>query len=324
MRKELFTRWLTLLLVILLCTNWSTISQAKISDQSYQSGAYTGVGKGNNGIIIVEVVFDEQKITSIEVKDHSETPGISDVPIERIPRQVVEYQSLKIDAISGATNTSIAILEGIEDCVKQANGNVEALLIAPVPIKKAGSLIEKSADVIILGGGGSGITAAVAAAQEGASVIVVEKTAALGGNTILAGGKMNAVVPETQEGHVMTESQKAEVRRLSELPPKGPEMATWQDALRKQFDDYEKSGKTHLFDSIELHMIQTYVDGDYFGDPVLIESMCKHAPETYKWMEELGYEWNPESEIVIGALWPRSQHGLNYKSGIGFIDIYTR
>ncbi|MEG1863617.1 MAG: flavocytochrome c, partial [Oscillospiraceae bacterium] len=58
----------------------------------------------------------------------------------------------------------------------------------------------KVADVIVIGGGGAGLSAAISAFENGAkSVILIEKMAALGGNTIRAGGAMNAVNPEKQK-----------------------------------------------------------------------------------------------------------------------------
>ena len=38
-------------------------------------------------------------------------------------------QSLAVDTVAGATNTSKAILAAVEDCVKQAGGDVEALTV---------------------------------------------------------------------------------------------------------------------------------------------------------------------------------------------------
>ena len=48
-------------------------------------------------------------------------------------------------------------------------------------------------DVVVIGAGGAGLAAAITAEQNGANVIVVEKMAKVGGNTILAGGAVNAV-----------------------------------------------------------------------------------------------------------------------------------
>ena len=47
---------------------------------------------------------------------------------EKIPAQITEQQSLNIDAVTGATNTSKAILAAVEDCVNQAGGDAQALL----------------------------------------------------------------------------------------------------------------------------------------------------------------------------------------------------
>jgi urocanate reductase len=57
---------------------------------------------------------------------------------------------------------------------------------------------DRSADVIVVGAGGAGMSAAVSAAEKGASVIVLEKMPAIGGNTIMSGGGLNAADPERQ------------------------------------------------------------------------------------------------------------------------------
>ena len=85
---------------------------------TYTAGTYTAETNGNNGPVKVEVDFSDDAITAVRVTEHAETAGISDAPIERIPAEIVEKQSLSVDAISGATNTSKAILLAVEDCVK--------------------------------------------------------------------------------------------------------------------------------------------------------------------------------------------------------------
>ena len=112
--------------------------------------------------------------------------------------QIVELQGLGIDAVSGATLTSNAILDGVADCVKQAGGDVEALK-AVKPEITAAEDEELTADVVVIGAGGAGMAAAVTANQAGKSVIVVEKTANMGGNTALAGGALNAVDEGSEE-----------------------------------------------------------------------------------------------------------------------------
>ena len=68
--------------------------------------------------------------------------------------QIVELQGLGIDAVSGATLTSNAILDGVADCVKQAGGDVEALK-AVKPEVTAAEDEELTADVVVIGAGGA-------------------------------------------------------------------------------------------------------------------------------------------------------------------------
>ena len=93
----------------------------------YTAGTYTASAKGNNGDVTVSVTFSDTAITAVEVTAHGETAGISDAAIEKIPAAIVEGQTLAVDAVSGATNTSNAILTAVADCVSQAGGNPDAL-----------------------------------------------------------------------------------------------------------------------------------------------------------------------------------------------------
>ena len=79
------------------------------------AGTYTGVGDGRNGDIQVEVVVNENKIESVAVTAHEETPGISDPALEQIPAAIVEKQSLAVDTVAGATLTSEGILMAVEN-----------------------------------------------------------------------------------------------------------------------------------------------------------------------------------------------------------------
>lgn len=57
----------------------------------------------------------------------------------------------------------------------------------------------ETADVIVLGGGAGGLAAAISAAEAGAGrVLLLEKNERLGGDTLIAGGYFNAVIPERQ------------------------------------------------------------------------------------------------------------------------------
>lgn len=54
-------------------------------------------------------------------------------------------------------------------------------------------------DVLIAGAGAAGLSAAVTAAEQGASVLIAEKMPMIGGDTLISGGKYNAVDPKRQK-----------------------------------------------------------------------------------------------------------------------------
>lgn len=159
----------------------------------YTPGTYTATAQGLNGPLTLSVTFDAQSITEIKIGEHSETAGISDAPIERIPAAIIEGQTLAVDTVAGATFTSKAILAAVEDCVKQAGGDVEALKAAGGKAEVEKTAVTLDAEVLVAGGGIAGLTAAIAAADQGAKVTLIEKMPAVGGTTITAGAYFLAV-----------------------------------------------------------------------------------------------------------------------------------
>ncbi len=164
---------------------------------AYTAGTYTGEGQGNNGPIKVEVTFSEDQITGINVVEHGETPGICDPAMERIPAAILEQQSLAVDTVSGATNSSRGILAAIEAAAVQAGADVDALKAAPAEEAAVEKVVaEISTDVLVVGGGVAGFAAALSAKEQGADVIIIDKMAAVGGTTNLAGGLLISVNSE--------------------------------------------------------------------------------------------------------------------------------
>ncbi len=170
--------------------NTSEESSKKAEGGLYTPGIYSTIVTGMKEMTVT-VTFSEDAITTIEL-DHEETPGIGEPVCDSLPIQIIELQGLGIDAVAGATLSSMAILDGVADCVEQAGGDVAALKAVKPQIIDNGDE-ELTADVVVIGAGGAGMAAAVTANQEGKTVIVIEKTSNMGGNTTLAGGAFNAV-----------------------------------------------------------------------------------------------------------------------------------
>lgn len=79
----------------------------------------TGSGEGYNGDILVEVTREGDKITAVEVVDHSDTPGIAKRAISRVTGAIIEAQSTEVDTVAGATYTSEGIIQAVEDALSK-------------------------------------------------------------------------------------------------------------------------------------------------------------------------------------------------------------
>lgn len=217
---------------------------------TYTAGTYTAETNGNNGPVKLEVDFSDDAITAVRVTEHAETAGISDAPIERIPAEIVEKQSLSVDAISGATNTSKAILLAVEDCVKQAGGDPEALKGAADTAETV-EHEDMSADVVVVGGGIAGLAASISAAESGANVILVEKQAVVGGSGLLTaagfyGAETDAVPAEVETidemyNHILDmiaeggSLENVDVDRIRHLCESSPEIVKWLEGMGAEF-----------------------------------------------------------------------------------------
>ncbi|HON09362.1 MAG TPA: FMN-binding protein [Chitinispirillaceae bacterium] len=79
-------------------------------------GTYEGKFKAFPISVKVKVAVKDHKITSIEYIEHKSGNG---APAEKIQESVIEAQSLQVDAISGATYSSKAILNAISNALKK-------------------------------------------------------------------------------------------------------------------------------------------------------------------------------------------------------------
>lgn len=156
------------------------------SDIKYKAGTYTAKGSGKDGDVVVEVTFSSDRIESVKVIEHHDLAGIGELAIEDIPDKIVSEQNIAIDVVSGATYTSNAILRAVEDCVKQAGGDLDDLIKRKLTTPTKTEEVEY--DIVVVGAGAAGTAAALAASEEDVSVLLLEKTAQPMGASTFAGG----------------------------------------------------------------------------------------------------------------------------------------
>lgn len=194
--KKSLAMLMTLLFVLLGTTAWA---------QSYTAGVYTAQANGNNGPVTVEVEVSDAEILSVKVTEHAETAGLSDTPIERIPAKIVEGQTLAVDTVSGATNTSNAILKAAEDALAQAGADIEALKAVQEKDETEGETAERHVQALVIGAGGSGLAAAITLQEQGIETLVVDKMANAGGATALTGALINGGCSKQQAERGVTD-----------------------------------------------------------------------------------------------------------------------
>ncbi len=161
---------------------------------AFTAGTYTASAKGYNGNVTVNVTFSDTAVTAIEVTESSETAHVGDVAFEPMIADMLAANGSGVDSVSGATFSSAALRNAVNDAAEQAQcTNLNAFKANTVK-HTAQDPIEETYDVVIVGAGGAGMPAAAQAAQDGNTVVVLEKNAEMGGNTLVSGGAFQSVM----------------------------------------------------------------------------------------------------------------------------------
>lgn len=293
----------------------------KAAPLALKNGTFEGKAYGNNGWLTVEVTIKDNKITDIKTPGQRETKYLGDTAIREIGKDVLQYQTLNVDNIAGATVTSTALKTAIAQAIEKAGGDIAAFQ-KPVPekIKKVAGITKGSADLIIVGAGGAGLSAAVTAKDLGVkNVLVLEKMPVIGGNTLRCASAFNAADPERQKALLMTETLKEAVVKAISEKPVSEEHAKLMADVKAKYEAYLKSGSKTLFDCPEWHALQTYNGGDKVGHIPLIRQYSNNVLDTLHWMQSKGSPVMDRVSQGAGALWQRT-HQLDAPAGLGLID----
>ena len=162
-------------------------------------GTYTETGTGFGGEITVTTTVSENKIEDVQITGDHETENIGTFAVQMLGERILAAQSPNVDALTGATVTSNAILGAFKKTLTAAGADMSAF----APAEDKGKALKKyedlTTDIVIIGAGGAGMTAAINATQAGKDVILVEMMPYAGGNTTKATGGMNAAETHYQK-----------------------------------------------------------------------------------------------------------------------------
>ena len=160
--------------------------------------------------VVAHEYENEQMPIKVEISDNKiktqkeMIPGsLEETVFTKIPKEIINDQTLTVDAISGATHSVNGLLNAVEKVIEQAGGNPQDFKtetdkkVAPLKAntkkrlddsysfwrKKPNHVIkEYSTDFLIVGAGISGLAAAVQARQLDLNTIVIDKNGFVAGN----------------------------------------------------------------------------------------------------------------------------------------------
>ena len=111
------------LLAVIILSSCNTASLREIrASLPDMEGKYDGVYRGSYDLsgtpvkVTVDVTVQNQNITAVNIVRHVCSP--IGKKAEKITERIIERQSLDVDAVSGATGSSIAILKAIENALQ--------------------------------------------------------------------------------------------------------------------------------------------------------------------------------------------------------------
>ena len=102
---------------------------------TFQAGTYEVTTQGQNGDIRLSVTFSDSCITDIKVLDQHETPHIGDIVYDELIPQIIKANGTGVDALTGATVTSRALIKGVTEAANMAT-KTDRLLVWEVLVRE--------------------------------------------------------------------------------------------------------------------------------------------------------------------------------------------
>lgn len=159
---------------------------AQTSFTGFKPGSYSSSTDSIYGPVTVSVTVDQEKLTDLQVTEIHDTPGVGRYAAEILPERILVNNSVNVDAVSGATLTSMALISSVKKALKQASPSLPATMTKPVPFQ-APAQADFETDLLVIGGGIAGMSALQQASRAGLKTALVERNAFLGGDALVSG-----------------------------------------------------------------------------------------------------------------------------------------
>ena len=171
------------------------------AENLFTPGTYTAEEQGIFAPVKVQITVSENLITGVKIDATGETPELGGLAAGKLAASIMKAQTPNVDALSGATVTSNAIIKAATAALEEAGADISVLDANRRDGGDSGPKEEKTVDteIVVIGAGGAGMTAAIMLHQAGKSFVLLEKMPYAGGNTTKATGGMNAAETHYQK-----------------------------------------------------------------------------------------------------------------------------
>lgn len=97
------------------------VTGAPVDHVKLMDGTYEGSYRGGPNKATVQVTIGDNSIVNIEILQHQAWRG--GIAEATIVERIIATQSTKVDAVSGATNSSRVIMNAVQDAIEKAYKN---------------------------------------------------------------------------------------------------------------------------------------------------------------------------------------------------------
>lgn len=254
----------------------------------FTDGTYITESISMHGKVTVKTVIAEGSIAEVSVLNHRESYVVGEEAVANMPLRIVESQCLDVDAVTGATITSTAIVNAVTEAIVNAGGAPDDFkgYTATDPEPKT---VDKTVEVAIMGGGPAGLMAAWELAEQGKSVTIFEKMPYVGGCTPLTGGGIYTAETDVQK--------------------------TWgQDYCVERYSTFEKC--------FEFRQGQAIADHKYYNpDMPYLKNTIRYSSKAVNKMSSIGVGFTPLDRAIAPVFAP-GDFQIGCKYSIVFIEHY--
>ena len=107
-------------IIVLGCAE-TQVSGGRVDHTKLNDGTYEGSYRGGPNRASVQVTIKDNNIVNIEILQHQAWRGVK--AEATIVDRIIASQSTKVDAVSGATNSSRVIMNAVQNAIEKAYKN---------------------------------------------------------------------------------------------------------------------------------------------------------------------------------------------------------